>query len=186
MTQNQQHVSNQKTKIVGSTGRLARPYYTKCDSEFQMWLYYHSTPLHKCNICATYFDCTTYYYDISKSDIDDHDEDENVLKKDIESMVQKRITAKTRLSIWICWSMQTRFPYLMDCCLVMNPKKSNIPPIIKRPKRRFGLEKTLIVTDRGGLITRLISIHRSFLVPCPHCSAYGTFIVSWYYALISP
>ena len=81
MTQNQQHVSNQKTKIVGSTGRLARPYYTKCDSEFQMWLYDHSTPLHKCNICATYFDCTTYYYDISKSDINDHDEDENVLKK---------------------------------------------------------------------------------------------------------
>ena len=53
----------------------ALDYYTKYDAEFQVWLYDRSAPLYKRNIRTTYFDCTNYYYDISKPDIDELDED---------------------------------------------------------------------------------------------------------------
>ncbi len=81
----------------------ALDYYTKYGAEFQVWLYDHSAPLYKRNIRTTYFDCTNYYYDISKPDIDELDEDGNILKKrDTESMVRKRITERTRSSRWDC------------------------------------------------------------------------------------
>ena len=47
----------------------ALDFYDEHEEELQQWLYEHSVTKYKRDVKVGYFDCTNYYYDISKPDI---------------------------------------------------------------------------------------------------------------------
>lgn len=127
----------------------ALDYYTKYDAEFQVWLYDHSAPLYKRNIRTTYFDCTNYYYDISKLDIDELDEDGNVLKKRYRKYGPEKNHRKDPIIEMGLLIDADAIPLSYGLFPGNESEKVNMLPIIKKAKSRFGLERTIVVADRG-------------------------------------
>ena len=127
----------------------ALDYYTKYDAEFQVWLYDHSAPLYKRNIRTTYFDCTNYYYDISKPDIDELDEDGNVLKKRYRKYGPEKNHRKDPIIEMGLLIDADAIPLSYGLFPGNESEKVNMLPIIKKAKSRFGLERTIVVADRG-------------------------------------
>ncbi len=127
----------------------ALDYYTKYDAEFQVWLYDHSAPLYKRNIRTTYFDCTNYYYDISKPDIDELDEDGNVLKKRYRKYGPEKNHRKDPIIEMGLLIDADAIPLSYGFVSGNESEKVNMLPIIKKAKSRFGLERTIVVADRG-------------------------------------
>lgn len=127
----------------------ALDYYTKYDAEFQVWLYDHSAPLYKRDIRTTYFDCTNYYYDISKPDIDELDEDGNVLKKRYRKYGPEKNHRKDPIIEMGLLIDADAIPLSYGLFPGNESEKVNMLPIIKKAKSRFGLERTIIVADRG-------------------------------------
>ena len=127
----------------------ALDYYTKYDAEFQVWLYDHSAPLYKRNIRTTYFDCTNYYYDISKPDIDELDEDGNILKKRYRKYGPEKNHRKNPIIEMGLLIDADAIPLSYGLFPGNESEKVNMLPIIKKAKSRFGLERTIVVADRG-------------------------------------
>ena len=127
----------------------ALDYYTKYDAEFQVWLYDHSAPLYKRNIRTTYFDCTNYYYDISKPDIDELDEDGNILKKRYRKYGPEKNHRKDPIIEMGLLIDADAIPLSYGLFPGNESEKVNMLPIIKKAKSRFGLERTIVVADRG-------------------------------------
>lgn len=127
----------------------ALDYYTKYDAEFQVWLYDHSAPLYKRNIRTTYFDCTNYYYDISKPDIDELDEDGNILKKKYRKYGPEKNHRKDPIIEMGLLIDADAIPLSYGLFPGNESEKVNMLPIIKKAKSRFGLERTIVVADRG-------------------------------------
>ena len=127
----------------------ALDYYTKYDAEFQVWLYDHSAPLYKRNIRTTYFDCTNYYYDISKPDIDELDEDGNILKKRYRKYGPEKNHRKDPIIEMGLLIDADAIPLSYGLFPGNESEKVNMLPIIKKAKSRFGLKRTIVVADRG-------------------------------------
>ena len=73
------------------------------EEELQKWIYDHSVTKYHRDLSATFFDCTNYYYDISKPDIDDLDDDGDNGNLKITKKDRLKITnygEKTK-SIWL-------------------------------------------------------------------------------------
>ena len=48
------------------------------EAELQKWIYDHSVTKYHRDLETVFFDCTNYYYDISKPDVDDLDDEGNM------------------------------------------------------------------------------------------------------------
>lgn len=59
----------------------ALDFFSEYEEDLQKWIYDHSVTKYHRELNIGYFDCTNYYYDISKPDIDELDDDGNVVLK---------------------------------------------------------------------------------------------------------
>lgn len=127
----------------------ALDYYTKYDADFQVWLYDHSAPLYHRDIHTTYFDCTNYYYDISKPDIDDLDTNGNVLKKRYRKYGPEKNHRRDPIVEMGLLIDKLGIPLSYGLFAGNESEKVNMLPIINRTKHRFGFQRTIVVADRG-------------------------------------
>lgn len=124
-------------------------YYTKYDSDFQTWLYDHSAPLYSRDVHTTYFDCTNYYYDISRPDVDDTDDDGNVLKKRYRKYGPEKNHRRDPIIEMGLLLDGTGIPLSYGLFPGNESEKVNMLPIIRKTKIRFGFDRTIVVADRG-------------------------------------
>lgn len=127
----------------------ALDYYTKYDADFQVWLYDHSAPLYHRDIKTTYFDCTNYYYDISKPDMDDLDDNGNILKKRYRKYGPEKNHRRDPIIEMGLLIDQKGIPLSYGLFPGNESEKVNMLPIINRAKHRFGFNRTIVVADRG-------------------------------------
>lgn len=124
-------------------------YYTKHDREFQQWLYERSAPIYDREISTTYFDCTNYYYDISKPDTDDVDDEGNVLKKRYRKYGVEKNHRKDPIIEMGLLIDRDGIPLSYSLFPGNESEKIHMLPIIKNARRSFGFERTIVVADRG-------------------------------------
>ena len=55
--------------------------FDQYDEELQKWIYEHSSAICERDMSVSYFDCTNYYFDIGRSDMDTFDETGNSVDK---------------------------------------------------------------------------------------------------------
>lgn len=127
----------------------ALDHYTKYDSEFQQWLYDHSAPLYNRDVKTTYFDCTNYYYDISKPDVDDVDHEGNILKKRYRKYGPEKNHRKDPIIEMGLLIDKNAIPLSYGLFPGNESEKVNMLPIINKTKHRFGFGRTIVVADRG-------------------------------------
>jgi len=53
--------------------------FSENDKDFQQWLYDHSCTKYNRDMSVSYFDCTNYYWDVSKPDCDEYNDDGSLI-----------------------------------------------------------------------------------------------------------
>lgn len=124
-------------------------YFNKFDSALQKHLFENSKKAYNREVDIGYFDCTNYYYDISKPDEDDIDDDGNLVLKRYRKYGPEKNHRKDPIIEMGLFLDSTSIPLSYSLFPGNESEKINMLPIIKRTRNDFGLKRMIIVADRG-------------------------------------
>ena len=119
------------------------------EEELQKWIYDHSVTKYHRDFSATFFDCTNYYYDISKPDIDDMDDDGNLILKRYRKYGPEKNHRKDPIVELGLLMDNTGIPLAYDLFPGNESEKVHMLPIINRARSQYGFGRTIVVADRG-------------------------------------
>lgn len=124
--------------------------------ELQEWIYEHSKKLTDRDMSVAYFDCTNYYFDIGRPDVDILDESGNPVDKNgnpTPAKYRKRGPEKNHrpdpiVGMGLLMDKNS-IPIAYDLFPGNESEKVHMRPIINRVKDRFGDCRIIYVADRG-------------------------------------
>jgi transposase len=119
------------------------------EAELQKWIYDHTVTKYHRDLGTAYFDCTNYYYDISKPDIDDMDEDGNVLLKRYRKYGPEKNHRKDPIVELGLLMDASGIPLAYDLFPGNESEKVHMLPIINRTRKDYGIGRIIVVADRG-------------------------------------
>lgn len=126
------------------------------EDALQEWIYKHSLKLLDRDLSVTYFDCTNYYFDIGRPDVDFLDEDGNPVDSagnPTQAKYRKRGPEKNHrpdpivgMGLFID---RNGIPLAYDLFPGNESEKVHMRPILNRVKAELSDTRTIIVADRG-------------------------------------
>ncbi|MEG1725980.1 MAG: IS1634 family transposase [Anaerovoracaceae bacterium] len=124
--------------------------------DLQEWIYEHSKKLCARDMSVSYFDCTNYYFDIGRPDVDLLDENGNTVDKDgnnTPAKYRKRGPEKNHrpdpiVEMGLLMD-KNGIPIAYDLFPGNESEKLHMRPIINRVKDRFEDCRIIYVADRG-------------------------------------
>ncbi len=123
--------------------------FSENDEELQKWIYDHSVTKYNRDLSSTFFDCTNYYYDISKPDIDDVDDDGKLLLKRYRKYGPEKNHRKDPIVELGLLMDNTGIPLAYDLFPGNESEKLHMLPIVNRARIEYGFNRTIVVADRG-------------------------------------
>lgn len=123
--------------------------FSKYDWDLQSWIYEHSCIKYKRDLSVTYFDCTNYYWDVSKPDIDELDEEGNPLVLHYRKMGPEKNNRKDPIIELGLLMDQKMIPVAYSLFPGNESEKVHMLPIINKARLRYGFQRTVVVADRG-------------------------------------
>lgn len=122
----------------------------------QQWLYKRSGRLLERDMSVSYFDCTNYYFDIGRPDVDLLDESGNPVDKDgnpTDAKYRKRGPEKNHrpdpiVGMGLLMD-RNGIPLAYDLYPGNESEKVHMRPVLNRVKNEFSDTRTIIVADRG-------------------------------------
>ncbi len=123
--------------------------FSENDKDFQQWLYDHSCTKYNRDMSVSYFDCTNYYWDVSKPDSDEYKDDGTPLLIRYRKMGPEKNNRKDPIIELGLLMDKTGIPLAYELFPGNDSEKLHMLPIIKRAKRDFGFARTICVADRG-------------------------------------
>ena len=130
--------------------------FDQYDEQLQKWIYSHSSKICERNMSVSYFDCTNYYFDIGRSDMDTFDDDGRPVDgkgNPAEIKYRKRGPEKnhrpdTIVEMGLLMD-KDGIPLAFDLFPGNESEKVHMRPIINRVKSQFGSGRVIFVADRG-------------------------------------
>lgn len=129
-----------------------------CDNNeaLQKWIYDHSDKICTRDLSVSYFDCTNYYFDIGRSDMDTLDESGHPVDKDgnpVAAKYRKRGPEKNHrpdpiVEMGLLMDRNC-IPLAFDLFPGNESEKIHMRPIINRVKNEFSDTRIIFVADRG-------------------------------------
>lgn len=101
------------------------------------------------NTTISYYDTTNYYFEISYNDEDLIDENGNILEKGQRKKGPSKEHRKTPIIQMGLLMDKNGIPLSYDLFPGNESEKLQMRPTLKNTKRNFGIERTIIVADRG-------------------------------------
>lgn len=98
---------------------------------------------------TSYYDCTNYYFEISYNDEDLIDEFGNVLQKGYRKKGPSKENRKDPIIGLGLLMDKTGIPLSYNLYPGNESEKLTLRPTIKKTKNHFGIERTIVVADRG-------------------------------------
>lgn len=122
----------------------------------QKWIFDHSEGLYSRDLSVSYFDCTNYYFDIGRSDMDTLDESGNPIDKKgnpTNAKYRKRGPEKNHrpdpiVEMGLLMD-RNGIPLAFDLFPGNESEKVHMRPIINRLKNEFSDTRIIFVADRG-------------------------------------
>lgn len=122
----------------------------------QKWIYDHSDKICSRDLSVSYFDCTNYYFDIGRSDIDTLDDAGNPIDKNgnpVAPNYRKRGPEKNHrpdpiVEMGLLMDRNC-IPLAFDLFPGNESEKLHMRPIINRVKNEFSDTRIIFVADRG-------------------------------------
>ena len=124
--------------------------------ELQKWIFDHSKDILARDLSVSYFDCTNYYFDIGRSDMDTFDESGNPVDKKgnkTEKKLRKRGPEKNHrpdpiVEMGLLMD-KNGIPIAFDIFPGNESEKVHMLPAIRRIKQQYTDQRIIIVADRG-------------------------------------
>lgn len=122
----------------------------------QKWIYDHSDKICSRDLSVSYFDCTNYYFDIGRSDMDTLDDSGKPIDKDgnpVAAKYRKRGPEKNHrpdpiVEMGLLMDRNC-IPLAFDLFPGNESEKVHMRPIINRVKNEFSDTRIIFVADRG-------------------------------------
>lgn len=130
--------------------------FDQYNEELQKWIYEHSSAICVRDMSISYFDCTNYYFDIGKSDMDTFDDDGRPVDKKgnpAEIKYRKRGPEKNHrpdpiVEMGLLMD-RNGIPLAFDLFPGNESEKVHMRPVINRVKSQFNSGRVIFVADRG-------------------------------------
>ena len=130
--------------------------FDQYDEQLQKWIYSHSSKICERDMSVSYFDCTNYYFDIGRSDMDTFDDDGRPVDgkgNPPEIKYRKRGPEKNHrpdpiVEMGLLMD-KDGIPLAFDLFPGNESEKVHMRPIINRVKSQFGSGRVIFVADRG-------------------------------------
>ena len=124
--------------------------------ELQKWIFEHSAKLCKRDLSVAYFDCTNYYFDIGRPDVDNLDDDGTPVDgcgNVVPAKYRKRGPEKNRrpdpiVGMGLLMD-KNGIPVAYDLFPGNESEKVHMRPVVNRVKQEFEDCRIIIVADRG-------------------------------------
>ena len=123
--------------------------FAENEEKLQQWIYDHSVTKYNRKLDIGYFDCTNYYYDISRPDQDEFDEEGNLVLKRYRKYGPEKNHRKDPIVEMGLLMDGSGIPLSYDMFPGNESEKVNMLPIINRTRVQFGLGRIVVVADRG-------------------------------------
>ena len=122
----------------------------------QKWIYEHSDKICARDLSVSYFDCTNYYFDIGRSDMDTLDDSGNPIDKNgnpVAAKYRKRGPEKNHrpdpiVEMGLLMDRNC-IPLAFDLFPGNESEKFHMRPLINRVKNEFSDTRIIFVADRG-------------------------------------
>lgn len=101
------------------------------------------------DITNTFYDTTNYYFEISYNDDDTKDSDGNIIKKGLKKKGPSKEHRKTPIIQMGLLMDNNGIPMAYDLFPGNESEKLQMRPTLKKTKAKFGIDRTIIVADRG-------------------------------------
>lgn len=129
--------------------------FDQYDEQLQKWIYSHSSKICERDMSVSYFDCTNYYFDIGRSDMDTFDDDGRPVDgkgNPAEIKYRKRGPEKNHrpdpiVEMGLLMD-KDGIPLAFDLFPGNESEKVHMRPIINRVKSQFGSGRVIFVADR--------------------------------------
>lgn len=130
--------------------------FDQYDEQLQKWIYSHSSKICERDMSVSYFDCTNYYFDIGRSDMDTFDDGGRPVDgkgNPAEIKYRKRGPEKNHrpdpiVEMGLLMD-KDGIPLAFDLFPGNESEKVHMRPIINRVKSQFGSGRVIFVADRG-------------------------------------
>lgn len=130
--------------------------FDQYDEQLQKWIYSHSSKICERDMSVSCFDCTNYYFDIGRSDMDTFDDDGRPVDgkgNPAEIKYRKRGPEKNHrpdpiVEMGLLMD-KDGIPLAFDLFPGNESEKVHMRPIINRVKSQFGSGRVIFVADRG-------------------------------------
>ena len=130
--------------------------FDQYDEQLQKWIYSHSPKICERDMSVSYFDCTNYYFDIGRSDMDTFDDGGRPVDgkgNPAEIKYRKRGPEKNHrpdpiVEMGLLMD-KDGIPLAFDLFPGNESEKVHMRPIINRVKSQFGSGRVIFVADRG-------------------------------------
>ena len=123
--------------------------FCKYQEDIQTWLWNKTKNKYNRDITNSYYDCTNYYFEISYNDEDLIDEEGNVLIKGYRKKGPSKENRKDPIIQMVLLMDNTDLPLAYNLFPGNESEKTSLRPALKKVKRNFGIERTIVVADRG-------------------------------------
>ncbi len=123
--------------------------FCKYQEDIQTWLWNKTKNKYNRDITNSYYDCTNYYFEISYNDEDLIDEEGNVLIKGYRKKGPSKENRKDPIIQMGLLMDNTDLPLAYNLFPGNESEKTSLRPALKKVKRNFGIERTIVVADRG-------------------------------------
>ena len=124
-------------------------YFTEYKKDVCKTLWENTKSEYNRDTSTTYYDCTNYYFEISYNDTDLIDEEGNILEKGIRKKGPSKEKRKSPIIGMGLLMDKTNIPLSYDLFPGNESEKDKIRPHLNQAKRDFGIDRTIIVADRG-------------------------------------
>lgn len=134
----------------------ALDFFDEYNEELQKWIYDHSSNICVRDMSVSYFDCTNYYFDIGRSDLDIFDDNGKPVDKKgnpAEIKYRKRGPEKNHrpdpiVEMGLLMD-KNGIPLAFDLFPGNESEKVHMRPVINRVKNEFNSGRIIFVADRG-------------------------------------
>lgn len=123
--------------------------FCKYQEDIQTWLWNKTKNKFNRDITNSYYDCTNYYFEISYNDEDLIDEEGNVLIKGYRKKGPSKENRKDPIIQMGLLMDNTDLPLAYNLFPGNESEKTSLRSALKKVKRNFGIERTIVVADRG-------------------------------------
>ena len=124
-------------------------YFNNYKEELEILLWNNTKDTYKRDASTTYYDCTNYYFEINYNDNDLADEEGNIIEKNYRNRAPEKNHSPDPIIDMGLLMDSNDLPLAYDLFPGNESEKLSLRPIHNRTKAKFGLERTIVVADRG-------------------------------------